>query len=99
MLTLGRNNTFVAASPSAYLQQGHKMCVKLVFSDGRVLTCTPDHLIWTTEGWVRADQLRSKQSRVILGPEAPLYDPTEDESPHLAAFNLSIGEVAQLVDE
>lgn len=32
--------------------------VELVFDDGRVLTCTPEHPIWTDEGFVRADALR-----------------------------------------
>lgn len=52
-----------------------------------MLVCTPEHRILTTSGWCEARALTQGQ-RVVLGIEGPLYDPTEDELDHLAAFEL-----------
>lgn len=70
--------------------RGRKECIELSFSDGRTLVCTPDHEIRTTEGWCRAQDLVSERSRVIMGLDAPLYDPTEDEPFQLQAFEIEL---------
>jgi predicted phage terminase large subunit-like protein len=31
--------------------------LEITFNDGSVLKCTPEHKIWTTKGWCRADRL------------------------------------------
>ena len=90
VLTLSAKNTFVPARPSAHLVQGRRECIELLFSDGRTLVCTPEHEIRTTDGWRHADALVKGESRVLLGVETPLYDPTEDDPAHLAAFELTL---------
>ncbi len=60
--------------------QGERECVSLVLQDGRTLVCTPDHKILCADGrWVRADQLELGQDRVVVGLEAPLDEPCDDE--------------------
>jgi hypothetical protein len=36
---------------------GTKEILELRFSDGSRLRCTPNHRVWTTDGWVRAEHL------------------------------------------
>jgi len=60
----------VPRSVSAVLDQGLKQCVELLFSDGRTLTCTPDHRIRTADGrWVEAGQLLIGTDEVAVGVE------------------------------
>ncbi len=60
--------------------QGVRDCISLTLQDGRTLVCTPDHEILRSDGrWVRADQLVPGQDRVVIGLEAPLDEPAEDE--------------------
>ena len=54
----------------AVLDQGCRECVELLFSDGRTLTCTPDHRIRTADGrWVEAQHLRVGEDDVAAGVE------------------------------
>ena len=47
---------------------GEKRCVELLFDDGRVIKCTPDHIIETANrGPVRADQLELGVDKAIAG--------------------------------
>ncbi|KAL7753232.1 DNA-dependent RNA polymerase II [Sorochytrium milnesiophthora] len=79
VLTHGPADRFVPIVPAAHLPRPQpKACLQLVFSDGRTLTCTPEHRVLTTDGWRTASSLVAGHSRVVLGPDAPLYDPTED---------------------
>jgi len=65
----------------AMMVQGERACVSLVLQDGRSLVCTPDHEILCADGrWVRADQLRMGEDRVVVGPQAPLDEPDLDEA-------------------
>ena len=98
VLARGPNGTFVPAAVSAHLNQGQKECRELIFRDRRKLVCTPDHKILTTDGWCRADALVAGKSQVILGLEGPLYSPADDDPAHLAAFELTLGEVRWSVD-
>ncbi len=69
------------AMQSERMDQGERDCVSIVLEDGRSLTLTPDHRVLCADGrWVRADQLVLNEDRVLIGPEAPLDDPGEDES-------------------
>ncbi|HEY7355955.1 MAG TPA: aconitate hydratase AcnA, partial [Ktedonobacterales bacterium] len=62
------------------IEQGARECVSLVLQDGRTLTCTPDHEMLRADGrWVRADELVPGRDRVVVGLEAPLDEPGEDE--------------------
>jgi ribonucleoside-diphosphate reductase alpha chain len=47
----------LATSPTRYMVTGTNEIVELRFSDGSRLRCTPNHRVWTTEGWVRAEHL------------------------------------------
>ncbi|MEL6344154.1 MAG: beta-eliminating lyase-related protein, partial [Myxococcota bacterium] len=49
---------------------GEKDCVEITFEDGRTITCTADHRIRTTDGWVEAGDLASTH-RVLAGIEGP----------------------------
>jgi DNA polymerase elongation subunit (family B) len=58
---------------------GTRECVELMFSDGRLLTCTPDHKILTAEGdWIEAQHLVVGSSEVIAGPSFPSSDRNAD---------------------
>jgi hypothetical protein len=61
----------------AVFQTGRKECVEVVLQDGRSVTCTPDHRVLTTDGWVEAELL-TPAHRVVVGPEAPVDDALAD---------------------
>jgi aconitase A len=78
------------AAQSEMMVQGERDCVALVLQDGRTLTCTPDHRILRADGrWVRADELRVGHDRILMGLEAPLDEPNDDES----GYELKAGEL------
>ncbi len=83
--------TLSMAAQTEAIDQGMRECVSLVLQDGRTLTCTPDHEILCADGrWVRADQLVPGQDRVVVGLEAPLDEPGDDEAGYaLHAGNLT----------
>ena len=69
-----------AARQSAMIPKGTRECVSLVLQDGRTITCTPDHEILRADGtWVRADELRLGDDRVLIGLEAPIDVRGDDE--------------------
>jgi aconitase A len=66
------------------MSKGVRDCVSLTLQDGRTLVCTPDHELLTESGqWVRADELVVGRDRVVVGLEAPLDEPGEDERGYL----------------
>ena len=68
------------AVQSELMNKGTRDCVGLVLEDGRRLVCTPDHRILRADGeWVRADELRLGEDRVVVGLDAPTDIPAEDE--------------------
>src|SRR5207244_7903498 len=76
------------ATQAEMMIQGERGCVSLTLQDGRTLVCTPDHELLCTDGrWVRADQLVLGQDRVVVGLEAPLDEPGDDE----AGYALHVG--------
>ncbi len=63
--------------PTQFMVTGVKEIVKLSFSDGRELRCTPNHRIWTeNRGYVRADELTEADEIRALNhaTPAPLAD-------------------------
>jgi glycine dehydrogenase len=56
------------------VRTGTKVCVKVTLQDGRSITCTPDHRIRTTTGWVEAGKLDAGTHRIVMGPELPVDD-------------------------
>jgi aconitase A len=76
------------ATQAEAMAQGMRDCVSLVLQDGRTLVCTGDHEILCADGrWVRADELVLGRDRVVVGLEAPLDEPGDDE----AGFVLHVG--------
>ena len=83
------------ATQTEMMVQGERECVSLVLQDGRTLICTPDHKILCADGrWVRADQLVLGQDRIVVGLEAPLDEPGEDE----ANYALHVGNLTFTMD-
>ncbi|HZR40815.1 MAG TPA: aconitate hydratase AcnA, partial [Ktedonobacteraceae bacterium] len=83
------------ATQTKMMIQGERECVTLVLQDGRTLVCTPDHKILCADGrWVRADQLVLGQDRVVVGLEAPLDEPGDDE----ASYVLPVGNLTFTMD-
>ncbi|MBV9344003.1 MAG: hypothetical protein JOZ03_03330 [Gammaproteobacteria bacterium] len=71
------------------MTRGQRECICLTLQDGRTLVCTPEHELMCADGtWVRADQLRLGEDRVVMGLEAPVDEPAEDE----VGFRLRAGE-------
>src|SRR6266699_500928 len=91
-ITDGRLGT---ATQAEMMVQGERECISLALQDGRTLVCTPDHEILCTDGrWVRADQLMLGQDRVVVGLEAPLDEPGDDE----AGYTLHVGKLTFTMD-
>eukprot|EP00184_Porphyridium_aerugineum_P002310 CAMPEP_0184699762 /NCGR_PEP_ID=MMETSP0313-20130426/5905_1 /TAXON_ID=2792 /ORGANISM="Porphyridium aerugineum, Strain SAG 1380-2" /LENGTH=1727 /DNA_ID=CAMNT_0027158887 /DNA_START=239 /DNA_END=5422 /DNA_ORIENTATION=+ len=91
VLTCSEQQTFVSVAPVNHLPRPQpKECLELVFSDGRSIVCTPQHLVMTYDGWVHAAELVPGHSQVVLGPDAPLYSPSDDTVEQLAAFKLML---------
>lgn len=83
------------AMQTEMMVQGERECISLTLQDGRTLVCTPDHKILCTDGrWVRADQLVLGQDRVVVGLEAPLDEPGQDE----AGYVLPVGNLTFTMD-
>ena len=64
----------VVRQVGAALDQGHRECVELLFSDRRILVCTPDHRIRTADRrWVAAGKLvvGTDEVAVAVGVECP----------------------------
>ena len=75
-----RVSEHVLATQTEMMDQGMRECVSLILQDGRTLVCTPDHEILCADGrWIRADQLRVGEDRVVAGLEAPIDVPGDDE--------------------
>src|SRR5579885_2743556 len=78
------------ARQAEMMVQGERECVSLTLQDGRTLVCTPDHKLLCADGrWLRADQLVPGQDRVVVGLEAPLDEPGDDE----AGYTLQVGKL------
>jgi ribonucleoside-diphosphate reductase alpha chain len=67
----------LATEPIAFMRNGVKPIVRLIFANGGELRCTPNHRIWTlNRGYVPAEELTSSD-RVLLN-DSPT--PAEDAS-------------------
>ena len=83
------------ATQAEMMMMGERECVSLALQDGRTLVCTPDHELLCTDGrWVRADQLVLGQDRVVVGLEAPLDEPGDDET----GYALHVGNLTFTMD-
>ncbi|KJE98167.1 DNA-directed RNA polymerase II subunit RPB2 [Capsaspora owczarzaki ATCC 30864] len=95
VLARGDNLTLVPIAPSAHLPRPKlKDCIRLVFSDGRDLVCTPEHLVLTADGeWVHARALVPGETRVTVGLCAPEYSASADDAAAVSAFALHLPRV------
>jgi ribonucleoside-diphosphate reductase alpha chain len=66
----GPNETIDLTTPTQVMVTGTNQILRLEFSDGRVLRCTPNHRLWTSnKGWVRADELTDTDRIRLLDQE------------------------------
>jgi ribonucleoside-diphosphate reductase alpha chain len=62
--------TLDLTTPTQVMVTGTNQILRLEFSDGRVLRCTPNHRLWTSnKGWVRADELTETDQIRLLDRE------------------------------
>jgi ribonucleotide reductase beta subunit family protein with ferritin-like domain len=59
--------------------QGKKECVELTFEDGRKLLCTPDHKIYTENGWKESKDVVIDSDKIIASIEHPYIEKTEND--------------------
>jgi glycine cleavage system protein P-like pyridoxal-binding family len=62
----------------ALYRTGRKKCVQITLQDGRTITCTPDHRVLATQGWIEAGELIASRHRLVMGPELPVDDCATD---------------------
>lgn len=55
----------------AATDSGIRRCVRVELSDGRRLSCTPDHRIHTSEGWIEAGRLRRGDRVTVSSVDFP----------------------------
>jgi ribonucleoside-diphosphate reductase alpha chain len=59
-------------SPTQIMVNGVKEILRLRFSDGREIRCTPNHRLWTLgRGWVRADEMTEDDEIPFLDQPTP----------------------------
>ncbi|HYA67342.1 MAG TPA: LAGLIDADG family homing endonuclease, partial [Acidimicrobiales bacterium] len=65
----------MATRPVAVMQTGVKPLVRLLFSNGQELRCTPNHRFWTTNrGWVAAEDLVAADGVLLNDTPTPATD-------------------------
>ncbi len=66
----GPTETIDLTTPSQVMVTGTNQILRLEFSDGRVVRCTPNHRLWTANrGWVRADEVNTDDDVRLLDQE------------------------------
>jgi ribonucleoside-diphosphate reductase alpha chain len=64
------SETLDLTTPTQVMVTGTNQILRLEFSDGRALRCTPNHRLWTANrGWVRADELADSDQIRLLDQE------------------------------
>ena len=61
----------VSSLPLAVMQNGTSAIVRLRFSNGAELRCTPNHRIWTKRGWVEAQALTTEDDVLLNDSPTP----------------------------
>jgi ribonucleoside-diphosphate reductase alpha chain len=65
----------VATHPIAFMRNGVSPIVRLGFSNGAELRCTPNHRLWTlNRGYVRAEELTSRDEVMLNDSPTPASD-------------------------
>ena len=60
------------------MERGVKEVVEMQLEDGRRLQCTADHLVLTTAGWRRVQEMEVGVTRVLMGLEGVADEPEVD---------------------
>lgn len=60
------NGGVLKAEPVKFWRNGHADLLRLTFSDGRQIRCTPNHRFWTDKGWVAAEDLVHEEHEILL---------------------------------
>ena len=91
------NGSGVSASyQSHWLDKGERECVRLTLEDGRILECTPDHSIMTSnQTWVKAKD--SLNQRLIVGVNYPTIS-IKSEMEECAGWQLDLGDIILTTD-
>jgi ribonucleoside-diphosphate reductase alpha chain len=60
------------SKPTQFMVTGVNEILRVRFSDGHEIRCTPNHRLWTrNRGWVRADELREQDDVALLDQPTP----------------------------
>lgn len=91
------NGSGVSASyQSHWLDKGERECVRLTLEDGRILECTPDHSIMTSnQTWVKAKN--SLNQCLIVGVNYPTIS-IKSEIEECAGWQLDLGDIILTTD-
>lgn len=74
---------------SHWLDKGERECIQLTLEDGRVLECTPDHLIMTSDKtWMKTKDLMDK--RAVAGVNYPVIS-MKREMEECGGWQLDLG--------
>jgi hypothetical protein len=60
-----KTNNTIETTQSHFLNNGEKSCIDIMFSNGNVLTCTPDHLIRTKDKWKMAKDINLFDDKIL----------------------------------
>lgn len=99
--TLGQNNGYRVQSftedqggsgislqmQTAFTPSGNKPCVELTMEDGRTVVCTPDHQIFTSRGYIRADQLILESDILHVSEPPSSFIPTQSDQQKEAVWS------------
>src|SRR6266542_3116753 len=85
------NDAIELTSPEAFMVTGYKEVVRMRFSNGMEVRCTPNHRFFTlNRGYVRADQLTPQDGVLTLAQPTPGVD---------ARYDIPVATEAQLYRE
>ena len=81
---------------SHWLDKGERDCVRLTLEDGRILECTPEHLIMLSDRtWMKANEILEK--RVMTGVNYPVIS-MKKEIEECNGWQLDLGETVLKTD-
>lgn len=70
-----KKNGMVKSKQTHFLCKGERKCVDLTFNDGRVVSCTPEHKVLTSENkWVKVKDLKVGTDKVKTAIRYPLIN-------------------------
>lgn len=78
-----KNQGLMVARQTEMVSKGEREVLRLTLEDGRTLKCTPEHKILTvTDGeykYIEAEKIDMTNSRIVMGLEGAVDDPTEED--------------------